>query len=138
MSPAIITAVQTPTPVNGAGGSTHTVLTSIASSTPQQEVSMSSTSTRSAADGRDTRDIPSRDAAPRKQMRLRFSSIKCGHSHAVAVDHNGSVWSWGCNAHGQVAGDVHDHVLCPRRIPLGHLMHATDRYAVLRCGTIAP
>jgi hypothetical protein len=37
----------------------------------------------------------------------RITHVACGNWHAVAVDSDGGVWAWGCNADGQVRTPLH-------------------------------
>ena len=63
--------------------------------------------------------------------RPRIVAVKCGHSHAIAVDHTGGVWAWGCNAHGQVVHHKLEHIATPTQVTLTDIVHPSDR-----CGAV--
>ena len=50
-----------------------------------------------------------------------ISNVACGEFHTLAVAHDGTLWTWGKNSHGQLghgitpAGDFHTHKL-PKRV----------------------
>lgn len=47
--------------------------------------------------------LPSSPQDPSSSIpHLRIKHISCGDRHVVAVDHDGSMWVWGCNSDGQV------------------------------------
>lgn len=47
-------------------------------------------------------NVPTRVDVPRSR---KFVAIEAGAGHSLAIDDNGSVWSWGENRQGQVIGD---------------------------------
>ncbi len=38
---------------------------------------------------------------------FRITAVSCGHTHSVAVDNNGMLFSWGDNSRGQLGSNTH-------------------------------
>lgn len=60
-------------------------------------------------------------------MRPRLVALRSGHSHSLAQDSRGNVWSWGCNAHGQVVQGVRSNITRPRQLDMKAVIPEGDR-----------
>jgi alpha-tubulin suppressor-like RCC1 family protein len=63
----------------------------------------------------------------RMRVRVPIERVSCGSEHTLAVDEEGSVWSWGNGAFGALGHGDTKSLSLPKKIVTGNNIKATDR-----------